>query len=426
MGAKEQNPAKEVKRAGYIDIKGHQIEIRDIFNSLLIIAAFAFYTLTFFVPKFYGATEDYVGVFIFLILGVMTLVNVNPIKKLKEKDFEFIALVVLALLVGINILIVDSGYGCFFIAVNFAIIWYLSGIIRFKKWQIWLVGGMYAAMLVYWCAFVYTWMFADYSSFAMNTNTAATFTVFSVLCLFVFIDLIRENHKIFAGLLTTVAIVKCIQLSLYHRSRGAFIMFGTFLLLRFIVPKSWWSKKAFFIPLMLFATLGSLLFVAFYVWLGTTGVNFQMPFFYKNIFSGREAIWLEFWNLFKEKPITGIGTNVTITSFFEFNVHNAMYNILVIHGLPVFALNLFIMYRRLTANRVDIVKRPLALGAMAAVFSVCIESFFDVDMIWANYSLNLLFLLLVMNYGRGEKEEGEIQKENAAGLKSAPKEALNE
>ena len=146
-----------------------------------------------------------------------------------------------------------------------------------------------------------------------------------------------------------------------------------------------------------FATLGSLVFVAFYIWLGTRGVNFRMPFFYKNIFSGREAIWLEFWNLFIKKPFTGIGTNVTITSFFEFNVHNAMYNILVIHGLIVFALTLFLMYRSWHRVKTDMSIRRVSRCALTAVFAVCIESFFDVDLIWANYTLNVFFLLLIMN-----------------------------
>ena len=114
--------------------------------------------------------------------------------------------------------------------------------------------------------------------------------------------------------------------------------------------------------------------------------------------------------MFKVKPLTGIGTNVTITSFFEFNVHNAMYNILVIHGVVVFGCTLFLMYRRLFANRKGISSRPVALCAMAAVFAVCIESFFDVDLIWANYSLNIMFLLLTMN--SADKVANEYEKGN--------------
>jgi len=153
---------------------------------------------------------------------------------------------------------------------------------------------------------------------------------------------------------------------------------------------------------MVFASLGSLLFVAFYTWLGTTGVNFNIPFFYKNMFSGREAIWLEFWNLFTRKPLTGIGTNVTITSFFEFNVHNAMYDILVIHGAIVFAATIVLIFRNLLPLCGKIAKNTVVLCAVVSLFAVFFESFFDVDLIWTDYSLNLLFLLMAANF----REEG--------------------
>lgn len=408
MENKKSDAFRKAVAADIKEIKSNT-DLKTIITTVLMFMAFLFYALTFFVPKFYGFTEDYVGVFIFVILAGIFFTNVNPIKKIKEKDVDLIVLAVLAILVILNIFLVDSGKGCFFVAVNFAMIFYLAGEIKFQKWQIHLFGTLYVAMLLYWFMFVYTWMFADYSSFAMNTNTAATFTVFSMLAAFVMFETVYENHKYIGGLLITIALVKCFQLSLYHRSRGAFIMFMVFALLKFVIPKKWWEKKGFFTFMSIFATFGSLLFVAFYVWLGTTGVNFSMPFFYKNIFSGREAIWYEFWTLFKNKPLTGIGTNVTITSFFEFNVHNAMYNILVIHGVLVFAATIFLMYRRFFACREGLSQRPVARCAAAAVFAVCIESFFDVDLIWANYSLNIFFLLLVMNNRYNFKKSDEQQ-----------------
>ncbi len=377
--------------------------IRDICNTLLIFCLFVFYTLTFFVPRFYGKTEKYVGVFVFAVLAAIAAININPIEKIRQKDRRFIALILLVVLTGVNILIVDSGLGCFFVMADFALVWYISSEIRFAKWQFCLMGILYTAMLLYWFFGVYTWMFADYTSFAMNTNTAATFTVFSMLCALVFFDSLRDKHTI-AGLLIVIALVKCLQISLYHRSRGAFIMLVAFFVLRFLVPAKLWNRKGFYYFLCTFATFGSLVFVALYIWLGTTGINFRMPFFYKNLFSGREAIWLEFWEMFRHKPLTGIGTGVTITSFFEFNVHNAMYNILVIHGVIVFALMMYMMFGSWAACRKDAGRGSIAGCAMAAVFAICIESFFDVDLIWTNYTVNMLFLLLAANskYDHGE------------------------
>ncbi len=405
MESKKHVSAAEAVRTCFEEIK-KETKAGDVINALLLFCMFVFYTLTFFVPRFYGYTEKYVGAFVFVILALMFVVNIRPLEKIRARDKQFIALSFLILCAGINILIVRSGFGCFFVITNFALIWYLAGEVRFLKWQFYLFGILYLLMIIYWFAFVYTWMFADYTSFAMNTNTAATFTVFSILCIFVLFDALLEKYPI-AGLFITMALVKCFQIALYHRSRGAFILLGVFFVLRFLVPKKLWERKGFFGTLCVFATLGSLAFVAFYVWLGTTGVNFRMPFFYKNIFSGREAIWLEFWNLFRDKPLTGIGTNVTITSFMEFNVHNAMYNILVIHGLIVFVLMMFVMYSRWGRVREGISRRRVSACALAAVFAVCIESFFDVDLIWTNYSLNMFFLLLVMNAGcMGKAEDG--------------------
>lgn len=378
-------------------------KVKDIVNIVIMLIMFMFYALTFMVPKFYGWTEDYVGVFVFVMLGLLAIVNVNPILEIRSRSVDFAIIVLLVLAVGINLLIVKSGLGAFFVACDFAIIWYLADHITLKKWQLYTIGFSYLALMLYWFFYVYNWMFAEYGSYAMNTNTAATFTMFSLLCLYILLEVLHEKYKI-TGLLMVIVLVKAMQITLYHRGRGSFIMLLIFFLFRYIIPKKWWSNKGFYWFTVVFSTFGSLAFVAFYVFLGTTGLNFRLPFFYKNLFSGREAIWLEFWNLFKSKPLTGIGTNVTIESFFEFNVHNAMYNILVIHGIIVFALTIVLMYGRFKKLRISFTDSPVTFAALVAIFAVCIESFFDVDLIWCNYSFNLLFLLLV-SFGTCKTEE---------------------
>ncbi len=390
---------REAVRACFEKIKKETLPA-DVINTVLLVIMFAFYTLTFFVPRFYGLTEKYVGLFNFAVLSVMFIVNIRPLAKLKSKDKEMIALALTVVVTLVNIVLVGSGFGCFFVVVNFAMIWYMAGTVRFLKWQRYFFGILYLLMVIYWFAGVYTWMFADYTSFAMNTNTAATFTVFSMLCVFVLFDFMLDRFPV-TGLLITVALIKCLQIALYHRSRGAFILIVVFFVLRFIVPARMWERKWFFRSMCIFATLGSLVFVAAYVWLGTTGANFRMPFFYKNVFSGREAIWLEFWNLFRARPLTGIGTNVTITSFMEFNVHNAMYNILVIHGVIVFALVLYIMFARWEKIRPALGTNRAVRCAFVAILAVCIESFTDVDLIWTDYTMNMIFLLFVMSAGSG-------------------------
>lgn len=379
-----------------VTLTKNHLKRRSWINFFVIMLNFVGYTLTFMVPKFYGATDAYVGVFVFFLCVVLVLNNVNIINALKQKDISLILLAILIVLCGINLLIVDSGKGAFFVAVNFMIIWYLADKVMLTKRQIFIISCAYMGLLIYWLLIAYPKLFADYEHYAYNTNTAATFTVFTILCAFVLLKQLYEKYEI-VGLFMVILLLKGIQLVLWHRARGAFIMLCAFIFFQFMFPKRCWESKKIFVSLMILATLGSLLFVFCYVLLGTTGVNFQIPFFYKPVFSGRNRIWYEFFTLFIKKPITGIGTNVELESFWEFNVHNAMYNLLVVYGIPVFAGTLYFIYQRLYAFSKKIKGNAMAVCIMAAIFAVLFESYFDVDLIWADYSGNLIFLLAVLS-----------------------------
>ncbi|MBR4169494.1 MAG: O-antigen ligase family protein [Lachnospiraceae bacterium] len=378
-----------------------RITVKQIVSALILSLLFLGYALTFLVPKFYGMTDAYVGVFVFVMLLLLLAVNTDPVGRLKKKEKDLILLLLLLLISGINILIVHSGKGAFFVLADFLLILYLSDKLVIGRRQVLWAAGAYFALLFIWLLFVYPKMFAEYGFYGYNTNTAATFTIYTLLCAFLFVQMFMQRFEA-AGFFAVLLIVRGVQLSLYHRARGAFIMLGVFLLLYYIVPKAWWLKKAVFRCLYLLATLGSLLFVALYTVAGTLGVNYRLPFFYKEIFSGREEIWMEFFRLFLQKPLTGIGTNVQISSFFEFNVHNAMYNILVVYGLIAFAGTLCLLYGKFEKMREKALSDRTAYCALCILMAVFFESFFDVDLLWVDYALNLLFILLVVNHEQNQ------------------------
>ncbi|MCR5108914.1 MAG: hypothetical protein K6B28_12230 [Lachnospiraceae bacterium] len=371
---------------------------KNLINLIVYGILFTGYSLTFLVPKFYGATDRYVGIFVFFACIVLFFNNLDLIRLIKGKNREFIFILILLLITGINLLIVRSGLGAFFVAADFILIFYLSGYISFNRKYLMILSGMYVLLLLYWFVFAYDRLFADIAYFGYNTNTGATFTIYTLLCAFLFLVILKEKYEI-AGLFMTVLMVKGFQLALWHRARGAFVMLIMFTLLYFIVPKKLWAKNGFYKFIWIFATAGSLVFVAFYIILGTTGINFNIPFFYKSLFSGRELIWREFFELFVKKPLTGIGTNVTIESFFEFNVHNAMYNFLVIDGIIVFAGILVLIYERAALYKRSVSLSRVSMCAFCILMAVFIESFFDVDLIWADYALNLLYLVTMINSG---------------------------
>ena len=397
-------------------------KIKELISLAVMLVLFAGYSLTFMVPKFYGATDAYVGVFVFVCLIVLLFVNTDPFRLLKEKNRDFLILCVVLCVTLINLFIVHSGLGAFFVAADFLLIFFLSGYIRLSKRSLWILSGCYMALLGCWFFIAYPKLFADFAFYGYNTNTGATFTIYTLLCAFVFAVLLYEKGQggtltVLAGLLMTIMMVKGFQLALWHRARGAFIMLTVFVVLWFLVPKGLWRKKGFYYTVWVLATFGSLAFVSLYVIVGASGVNFRLPFFYKDVFSGRDKIWYEFFTLFSKKSLTGIGTNVTIESFFEFNVHNAMYNFLVIDGILVFAGILYMIFRfagrayrsACGAEVVDAFAEGggvtgasgsrIPLLALVILLSVFFESFFDVDLIWADYSLNLLYLCVIIHEG---------------------------
>lgn len=370
---------------------------KNIINMTVLVTLIVCYALKFLVPAFYALTDKYAGLFVFLCECLLLVNNFNVFKAIKEKDKEFFFISALILIIGINLIIVNSGFGAFFTAANFALIIYASDKIILSKKQVIFLSAIYMALLLFWLVILYPSYFGSYdASFALNTNGAATFSTYTALLALILLAHFYEKHS-FVELFIVLLFVRILRLALWHRARGAFIILTVFIFLFYILKGKFIESKKIYTAMVFVATFGSLIFVLSYTLIGKTGVNMFIPIFYKNVFSGRENIWYEFFSYFIHKPLTGIGTNLTIESFVEFNVHNAMYDILVIHGVIVFIMTMVIVFKRFNSYREKAKKNTLALLALCVLFAVFYESFIDMDLIWADYSVNLIFLTAVIN-----------------------------
>ena len=373
---------------------GRSEKIRNILNYIAFIAMMVFYAGTWTFPWFYHVTEIYNTLIIFGCLAILFIANVDIREKIRERDVMLPVLGVTLLIAIINLFLIGSRKGCILIIADFLMILYLAPEIRITKAQRRMLEIILLIMFVSW--FIYD------RAFSYNSNTGATVTVFTFFGAMVLLQSIAAKKEIY-GFLIVISFVRVITLVFWHLARGAFFALVLFIFFYYIFPKGWWKHKKIYTGLMLFSTLGSLLFVGAYVLIGSTGYNIKLPFFYKNVFSGREQIWLEVWDILKTQLLTGIGSGRELKSFFEYNIHNAMYDILAVHGLIVFAGSLVIIWNRLKkAAEAVMIDNRKKLCAIAAVFAIFIESFIDMDLMWADYSPLLLFLLLTVF----EKEEG--------------------
>ena len=354
-----------------------------------------FYAGTWTLPLFYHYTEKYNTLIIFISLAILLFNNVNIIDRLKHKDRMLIVLAATVLIAFANLFIIGSNKGCILIIADFLMIWYLAPLLEFT-------GAQLRCLEVFFLIMFGSWFVYD-RAFSYNSNTGATVTVFTLLAAMIMLTKLTSKKEIY-GFFIVLAMTRTVTLVLWHLARGAFIALFLFILFFYIIPGSFWEKRKAFTALSLFATLGSLFFVAFYVALASTGFNMQLPFFYKNIFSGREQIWLEVWDILKGSLLTGIGSGRQLKSFYEYNMHNAMYDIFAVHGVIVLAGSLYMIISRLRLLQSGIDRtKVISICAVSAIFAICIESFIDMDLMWANYSPVLLFLL-VEAFGNGKRK----------------------
>ncbi len=358
-----------------------------------------FYAGTWTFPQFYHVTEVYNTSIVFAALVLLFFNNIHWIKALRTGDKMLWVMGVTLAVSLLNLFIIGSNKGCFLIIADFLLIWYLAPHIRFTDMQKKVSAVFFLLMFVSW--FVYD------RAFSYNSNTGATVTVFTFFGAMVLLSKITSKKEIY-GFFTVISVIRVVTLVLWHLARGAFLALFLFLFFFYVGMKFFVKKKWAFNALVLFSTIGSLLFVASYVVLGNTGFNMQLPFFYKNIFSGREQIWFEVWDILKGQILFGIGSGRHLKSFFEYNIHNAMYDILAVYGLTVFIGSMILLWTRLREIR-DALQNASTekLCAASALFAIFIESFIDMDLMWADYSPLLLFLLCVIFAGHSVKGNGE-------------------
>jgi hypothetical protein len=116
---------------------------------------FAGYALTFLIPKFYGLTDKYASLFIFCVCGILFFNNVNWITLIKSNDKDIWILAGVIVLTGINLIIIGSNKGAFFVATDFVLIWYLSDKIVMSQKQIMRIAFLYALLLGCWFFLAY-------------------------------------------------------------------------------------------------------------------------------------------------------------------------------------------------------------------------------------------------------------------------------
>ncbi len=344
----------------------------------------------------YESMAKYTTLISFVFLIAAFLCAVPPKEAFRDPYFALAAAGCVTAF--INIMIIDSGKGAFLTAADVLIVAYLAGKLRLGSPVIWF-AYIYVGFFFFYWTFDVKGYFKGY-----NTNYGGlvliTGFVFAVTGLIAFYERLRKETPAGARFLLGAIVFMFAwgyNIIAWYRARCALLGLVVFALL-LLVPAKIWGKRLFYTAVTLAMTAGAIVVSLVYVVLGKYIRDMDIQVFYKDIISGRDEIWADLWSAFLKMPVTGIGSSYRINVEWMggmFEVHNGLLDILIVHGVIVFALTFVILVQRLLRLRERAQASIVARSALSAAFAILAASFMENFFIVPPFLLCTLALIAI-------------------------------
>ncbi len=347
-----------------------------IFTAIFLILC----VLSFLDQRIYAASGRYFSLAFFGVLVLLLLPHAGDI--LKETPWKAAAVLLTGLIAMGNLMIIGSNKGAVLIPSDLALISLAFDRVALQKKDRVLVCGICGGFTILWYPAV-RWSY----NFNMAGLSFMLFMIMSIL----FLEYYRKKGgpSYLFPVQILMGVTAFFYATLYH-SRCAMIGILVFAV-SLVLLKYLRKNRILYCIFCLLLTLGSVAFTALYV--ASSGAGLKLTFLYKDILSGRQDIWSELWEAFLARPFTGIGSSYVLKSFEIFEVHNGLFDILVVHGILVFLLVLFLLLPVLFSLQNAPVS-SFGTVCTAAVFGMLAASFFENFFTVPPYSLFFLFFLL--------------------------------
>lgn len=360
-----------------------------IFVGILIIT-----TLEWHFFDWYQATTKYGTLITFAALAGAFFCYVDIKDAVRDKMFWIMAVTdVIAL---INLFIVGSNKGCFLIVVDFMLILYLADKVEFDRKESIVMLGYTAFFFFYWTIDVKGY-FKGY-----NTNYGGLILITGFAFLMVLLHTVNFLKRKWCIPIYLFFIALAYNIISWYRSRTA-LMGLIVLLIIMIIPGKIITNKIIYPAICALASFGSIALSGLYIVFGKFGDG-EVQLFYKSVVSGRNDIWSELWDAYLQKPVTGIGSSYEMKLDFMkgmFEAHSAMMDILVVHGVIVFALVCGVLLYRLIKLKSQTASGFTGKVIFAAFICILVTGFFENYYIVQPFSLMFLSLFAV----KPEKKE---------------------
>ena len=371
---------------------------KNVGNVFIMFGILLITTLEWHFYDMYQYFTRYGTLITFVCLAIAFLCYVDIKAALKDPVFYLMAATDIIALA--NLFLIGSNKGAILIVVDFMMILYLANKVVFTDMQIFITLAYVAFFFFYWTVDVKGY-FKGY-----NTNYGGLILITGFALLNILLEYIRAKIKTDRKNLYPVFIVVMLFLFAlayniisWYRSRTALV--GLLVLTLFVIlPKKIVANKIIYALTVIFSTVGAIMFAGFYMLLSVLNEHFSIQIFYKDVISGREAVWGELFTEFFKMPLTGIGSSYKLhVELMEgmLEVHSGLLDILIVHGIIVFIPVCLLLIKRMLALREVVLNDNVAKIAYAALLCILVTGFFENYFIVQPFSLILLFVFTIFN-----------------------------
>ncbi|TNP23056.1 hypothetical protein FH036_23195 [Bacillus sp. CD3-5] len=341
--------------------------------------SFMIFILTWSNYVFFGFFSNLTSLALISLNLFMLFFYLPIIMSKNKKDMLFLLISIIFIMM--NAILSDSNVGGIIVISNILLMMVLFKYILISEKYI---------ILISFVMFMF-FLFFNYSQhIGYNPNSIG----YIVFLTFVYSNFYLIKYKVSKLILPLISIAALYAISLTD-NRGSLIALIMFLLLSYFVPAKIWGNKYVFSILTILLTVGSIAFVFTYVFMWKNNIILEMSWSDKSFYTGREFIWSELVEGFKNHPIIGLGTNYHIMSNSNLNIHNSMFNVLVVYGVPVFLFTTMLILNRLKSLSNYILINKNVRIAVSGFLSVLLVGFFETNLLWSTNNFPALFLLVI-------------------------------
>lgn len=256
---------------------------------------------------------------------------------------------------------------------------------------------------------VYYLLFILTSKAHLNTN----YVGYIFLCLFIISISVYNLHN--KGNFTKLMLLLLLTLVLTYSYRCRTAMLACVILfIMLMIPNKVYTKKYLKIGIPVTLIFGSLIFAFLYVSLWKSGFYINITFFAgKSLYSGRNRVWNEAFQLIINNPLFGVGSKYVLKSLPAYALHNTVLMITVTFGIP----NLILYFYNFTNFIKEIYKRAVLNNyfrvVISSIFILFFVDFFESYTYWSNYNYLLFFVIVLIlnkNNNYNQKSNTKLKK----------------